>query len=133
MPAKDTRKDNPLERRVSTNLDEGLHQAFLERAKSAGMSDARYLRHLIETDVGAASTRSEPRRRSMQRMQLDSLAHEVNEVGLHIRKVGVNVNQLAKQANAGMVPVTRDEAVHMMTELELAMSRAVAVLERALA
>lgn len=132
MPAKDTRKANPLEHRLSTNVDEALHAAFLERAKAAGLSDASYLRHLIAVDAGAASA-ADLKRRNLKRVSLDNLAHEVNQVGLHIRKVGVNVNQLAKQANSGMVPISRDEAVHMMSELQLAMSRAIAVMERSLA
>jgi hypothetical protein len=54
-------------------------------------------------------------------------------VGVHLRKVGVNINQLAKQANAGMVPISRQEAVNMMTELQLIMTLARAALERSLA
>jgi hypothetical protein len=131
MPAKDTRKANPLEHRLSTNVDDALHAAFLKRAEAVGLSDASYLRHLIALDVGAASA-EDLKRRNLKRVGMDNLAHEVNQVGLHIRKVGVNVNQLAKQANAGMVPISRDEAVRMISELELAMSRAIAVMERAL-
>lgn len=133
MPAKATRKLYPLANRLSTNVDQKVLEAFREKAVAAGLSDARYLRQLIEADVGSAVAAPALKRRQMQQMHSDALAHEINQVGLLLRKVGVNVNQLAKQANAGMVPITRTEAVHMMTEIELAMSRALAALERVLA
>lgn len=133
MPAKETRKANPLANRLSTNVDQKVFKAFRDKAVAAGMTDARYLRQLIEADAGLASAMPAMKRRQMQRMQFDALAHEINQVGLHARKIGVNVNQLAKQANTGMVPLTRAEMVHMMTEMELLASRALAALERVLA
>ena len=133
MPAKAMRNVDPLINRLSTNVDRELLQAFRQRALLAGQTDARYLRHLIAEDAGKAVATPPLKRRQMQRVQLDALAHEVNQLGLQFRKIGVNVNQLAKQANAGMVPVTRAEAVRAMTQLDLAMSQALAVLERALA
>jgi hypothetical protein len=133
MPAKATRKSNPLNLRISTNVDLKLRKAFLDRAAGAGMSDARYLRYLIEADAGLASPTKSIKRRTEGRVAQDNLAHEVHQVGLHIRKVGTNVNQLSKQANTGMVPITRAEAVQMMQQLQLAMGRALSVLERVLA
>lgn len=133
MPARGTRKASPLAHRISTNVDSKLHQAFLARASSTSMSDARYLRHLIEQDVGVASATPSVRRRTLQRQQMDALAHEVNMLGVQLRKVGTNVNQLAKQANQGMAPVSRREIVDLMTDLNLTMNLAQAVLEKALA
>lgn len=133
MPAKGTRKSAPLRHRLSTNVDGKLQQAFLSRASSAGMSDAQYLRQLIESDASVGGAAKLIRRRNQKRLQLDGLAHEVNLVGVQLRKLGVNVNQLAKQANAGMVPISRQEAVSMMTELQQLMSLTRAALERALA
>ncbi len=97
------------------------------------MSDARYLRHLIEKDIGVASPTEKLKRRTESRVARDNLAHEVNVLGLHFRKLGTNVNQLAKQANTGMVPISREEAIYMMNQIQLGMSQALAVLERALA
>jgi hypothetical protein len=133
MPAKGTRKTAPLRHRLSTNVDAKLQQTFLSRAAAAGMSDAHYLRHLIEADAGINAATPLIRRRNLKRQQLDTLAHEVNMVGVQLRKVGVNLNQLAKQANAGMVPISRQEAVTVMTELQLIMTLARAALERSLA
>lgn len=133
MPAKATFKVNPLENRLSTNVDQTLLSSFREKAVAAGLSDARYLRQLIEADAGAGVSTPTLKRRQLQQAQADALAHEINQVGLQLRKVGVNVNQLAKQANAGLVPISRTEAIHMMTEIELALSRTLAALERVLA
>lgn len=133
MPARGTRKSNPLTHRLSTNVDGKLLSAFHARAVATNMSDAQYLRHLIETDTAVTQQTPMLRRRSQQRMQLDGLAHEVNRLGIDVRKVGVNINQLAKQANTGLVPISRGEAVTMMSELQLVMNRAVAALERVLA
>lgn len=98
MPAASYRKRDPLNRRVSTNLDGKLRAAFLARASAAGMSDARYLRHLIEQDAGVASPTEKLRRRTESRIARDNLAHEVNVLGLHFRKIGTNINQMVKQA-----------------------------------
>lgn len=134
MPAKATRKANPLTCRVSTNLDQKLMQSFRIQAEVSGLSDAMYLRRLVENDVGVVRQATPALKRAqLQRAQKDALAHEINLAGLHIRKLGVNVNQLAKQANTGLVPISRAEAVHMMTQIELAMSQTLAALERTLA
>lgn len=133
MPAASFRKVNPLNRRVSSNLDAKLYATFVARAASAGMSDASYLRHLIEKDAGEVSPTKQLKRRTESRIARDNLAHEVNALGLQFKKVGTNINQLAKHANQGLVAVTREEAVYMMNQLQLAMSKALSVLERALA
>lgn len=132
MPAASYRKSNPLNRRVSTNLDGKLHAALVARAEAVRMSDARYLRHLVEKDLGVASPTEKLKRRTEARIAQDKLAHEVNVLGLHFRKIGTNINQLAKQANSGMVPISREEALYMMNQIQLGMSQALAVLERAL-
>jgi hypothetical protein len=52
---------------------------------------------------------------------------------MQIKKLGTNINQLARQANAGMVPISRAEVIYMLNQHQVVMSKAIAALERALA
>lgn len=75
--------DHRRVRHVSTYLTEGEHQVFVERIKASGLTKAAYVR--------AALTGVAPRARpgAVRR----ELVREVN-------RIGVNLNQLTKRANA---------------------------------
>lgn len=94
------------------------------------MTQARYLRSLILHEV-----LSEPKPRTAARNVLarDLLAHEVNNLGLQVRRLGVNINQMSKQANTSMVPLERSEVIYMLNQLQLLTSAARGALERVLA
>ena len=58
---------------------------------------------------------------------------ELHELAMQIKKLGTNVNQLAKQANQGMVPIERREITYMLNQHQLVMSNAIAAIEKSLA
>jgi Bacterial mobilisation protein (MobC) len=130
MPAKGTHKRDPLDRLVKTRLTEDQATALAELAKSCQMTRARYVRQLIEGALSGAVQYPKPRRRGLR--DREHLARAINALGLQAKKLGNNVNQLARQANTGLVPVKRSEIVYTLNQLQLLTSAARTALERVL-
>jgi hypothetical protein len=130
MPAKGTRKRNPLDHLVKTRLTSDQADALVELAKSCQMTQARYVRQLIEGALNGALQYPKPRRRDFR--EREHLARAINALGLQAKKLGNNVNQLARQANTGLVPVERSEIVYTLNQLQLLASAARTALERVL-
>ena len=54
-------------------------------------------------------------------------------IAFQLKKVGTNLNQLAKQANSGLAPITRNEVVYFMNTHQRILTLSVAALEKVLA
>ena len=54
---------------------------------------------------------------------------EVHQLAMQIKKLGTNLNQLAKQANTGMVPISREEILYILNQHQLLMSHALSMFE----
>lgn len=130
MPAKGTHKRDPLDRLVKTRLTEDQAIALAELAKSCQMTRARYVRQLIEGALQGAVQHPKPRSRAFR--EREQLACAVNALGLQAKRLGNNVNQLARQANTGLVPVKRSEIVYTLNQLQVLTSAARTALERVL-
>ena len=130
MPAKGTRKRLPFAHLVKTHLTHEQAAALAVQAKSCQMTQARYVRDLIASEL-ESTHRPKPSPSAV--LNRDALAHEINAFGLQVRKLGVNVNQLAKQANTAMVPLCPAEVIYLQNQLQLLVSESRAALERVLA
>lgn len=96
-------------------------------ADKAGLPDAKYMRQVM---LAAWSLAELPKaRRANPRLEW---VQEMCQLNFQLRKYGANLNQLAKQANQGMVPLSRPEIQYMLNALQTLFSKAAKVLEREL-
>lgn len=128
MPPKGFVKPEPVDRRLKVGLSASDYDAVSARAANAGMTTAAYVRHLIAFDLGQGA--SPPKARS-DRNTLALLA-EVHLLAMQVKKIGVNVNQMARQANTGLVPLTIAEMRVMQAQVGAAMEQAVRLFDKVL-
>lgn len=77
----------------TVKLSDAEEVVLISRARSAGMSDAAFLRvSALRGDAGGAE----------QVAALRSVAREVSLVNVQLHRVGNNLNQLATRANTGV-------------------------------
>jgi hypothetical protein len=79
---------------------------------------------------GAAAPKAIAPKRPPTAAQLQLLA--IHKLAIQVKKLGTNNNQLARQADAGMVPIRRHEVDAMLALHEDLMRMAIAYVERAL-
>lgn len=118
-----------INRRKKVSVPPALDQKIKQRAKDCGMPESKWMRGVLEVAVGDAGKL--PARKRVK--DADRLAHDINQVGVQLRRLGTNINQLAKQANAGLVAVTRAEVQYLLNQHQVVLSAAKALLERAAA
>lgn len=112
--------------RTYFNADE---EAIIARMAAAhGLSRAELVRHVVLTSAGQLPKPT--RKRTKNR---DELLHALSVLAVQLKKLGANVNQLAHQANAGIVPVTRTESQYMLNAHQILLSKATAAVESLLA
>ena len=128
MPPKGFVKPEPVDRRLKVGLRASDYDRVSARAADAGMTVAAYVRHLVAMDLGQASAPAKPRtdRRTME------LLAEVHMLAMQVKKIGTNVNQMARQANTGFVPLTVPEMRVMQAQVAAAMESAVALFDKVL-
>ena len=118
--------------RLTVRVKVGLSdddKAWLEKkALEAGMDESRYMRSLLLAERGKGAP---PRPRKFRAS--DEIMHAVNKTYVQVKKLGTNVNQLAHQANAGMVAVTRSEVVYLMNAVQTTMSQVRGTMEKLVA
>ena len=129
MPVKGYRKPERMDRRVKAAFTHAEALDLADKAKACGLTQAKYLRALALAAAGD-NTKAPKRKRSIQ---TNKLSHDVHLLGMQVKKLGTNINQLAKQANTGLVPLTRAEVQYMLNRHQVVLSAALAYLERALA
>ena len=132
MPSYGFKKDDPLDTRLKVQFSASHTALIRQAADMVGMTVSAYIRaivlaHLEETPQEQVPTPSTAR----QHAAMLELA-ELHELAMQIKKLGTNVNQLAKQANQGMVPIERREITYMLNQHQLVMSSAVAAIEKSL-
>ena len=126
MPVKGFQKPAPLDRRVKVQFTVEQLAQVDERAAACGVPTARYLRELALHDAGL---QQKPPKPSSTRDAMLQLA-EIHQLAMQVKKLGVNFNQLARQANTGMVPLTRNEIVYFSNQHQLMLARIAAVFEK---
>lgn len=99
-----------------------------EEAKAAGMTEAKYMRQAVLACWGETP---KPKRRACHDDL--KLTHNIGLLAFQVKKLGTNVNQLAKQANTGLVPVSRAEVQYLLNQHQMLLTRAIAAIEAVLA
>ena len=105
MPAKGHKKRTPHCRRIEIRCTEKEFNAIGNRADACGLTVSDYLRSLADWHVQEKAVEEAPRVRliRMDEAQMAKLMPLLTE----LTRNGNNLNQLAKQANTGIVPVKR--------------------------
>jgi hypothetical protein len=110
--------------RLKTTFTPKEKQRIASFAAAHGMTRAEFMRHVV-----LAATGQQPRPPRKRQRDRDALLHTLSVLATQIKKLGTNINQLAHQANAGMVPVTRAEADHMLEAHAVLMKHAKTAVE----
>jgi trehalose-6-phosphate synthase len=115
MPAKGHVKSGKL-RQKKVGVPDSLDEAIVRAAKACGMTESRFMRHVLMQAVGQVPNLPRPKKHRVD----DKLLHNANQLLAHLSKIGVNVNQMAKQANSWMVPLKTEELQRAVFRVELA-------------
>lgn len=103
--------------------------ALLEKeAKAAKLLQKDYLRLAV---VAAMTQAPPPKRKHV--VSKNELAHEISMIAFQLKKIGINLNQLAKQANTGLVPITDREIYYFLNMHQRVLTMSSAALEKVLA
>ena len=127
MPARGHLKIDPVDHRIRVQLTAAQAARLTELAANTDMSQSEYMRSLLDSAAHGASP-PKPKRQSGTMLQLA----EIHALAMQVKKLGTNINQLAHQANTGMVPLARHEVETMLAQHEQLMLRAIAFIEKAL-
>lgn len=132
MPSRGFLKPDPLERRVKVQFTATQEQALHVKADGLGMTIAAYVRQLVLADLEPGTVKAPSDQKSRQRSTM-LLAAELHALAMQVKKLGTNVNQLSKQANTGMVPLTRAEVTYLLNQHQVLMSHVSSSIEKLLA
>lgn len=97
-------------------------------AKRAGLTRSEFIR---TTTLAAAGLVTKPT--AKRHANHDELVATLSTLAWQVRKLGTNVNQMAKQANEGLVAVNRAEVNYLLNQHQLLMSAALSAVEKVLA
>jgi hypothetical protein len=92
--------------RVRTYMTNDELKAFKALCAAHGSTEAQMVRTLV---MAAVAGQKPPAPKPEKSRQIDELIAGINGLHVQLRKVGTNLNQIAHQANSGMVPVSRNE------------------------
>jgi len=123
-----TAKDPSATVRKKVFLTPDENKRLAKEAKLAMLLQQDYMRLAV---VAALMQVPPPKRKAV--MSRNDLAHEIAMVAFQIKKAGTNLNQLAKQANNGLVPITRSEVLYFMNTHQRVLTLTTAALEKVLA
>jgi hypothetical protein len=129
MPAKGSSKRSRrlcLRRQVAFSDDElqRLHAA----SKAAGKVAAKFMREAVLAAMGEA-----PMPKAKRHHASDVSIAELQRANWLLANLSKNVNQLARQANQGLVQVRRAEVEYLLNQHQLVLSKMAAVMERLVA
>lgn len=103
--------------RVRSYMTDEELLVFKRLCAAHATTEAQMIRSLV---VAAAQKVAPPSPPPEKTRQLDELIHVINALHVQLRKIGGNLNQIAHQANAGRVPVSRDEILTVFRSVQLA-------------
>ncbi len=99
-----------------------------KEAKAAKLLQKDYLRLCV---VAAMTQAPPPKRKAV--VSKNELAHEISMIAFQLKKLGNNLNQMAKQANTGLVPITEREIYYFLNMHQRVLTMSSAALEKVLA
>lgn len=92
-------------------------QAFKALCATHGTTEAQMVRTLV---MAAVAGQKPPAPRPEKSRQTDELIAGLNALHVHLRKIGTNLNQIARQANTGLVPVSHHEILAVFHSVQQA-------------
>lgn len=109
---------------------------FLTPAENTLLKKETRAARLLERDylrlsVVAAMTQAPPPKRKAV-VSKNDLAHEISMIAFQLKKIGNNLNQMAKQANTGLVPITEKEIYYFLSLHQRVLTMSSAALEKVL-
>ncbi|MEQ1731821.1 MAG: hypothetical protein ABL982_25900 [Vicinamibacterales bacterium] len=132
MPPKGFTKPTPVDRRLKVGLTVADYDAITAKADANGTTVAAYVRQLIADDL-AGDDQTPPRGKASPDRSTLTLLAEVHLLAMHVKRIAITVNQIARQVDNGFVPLTADEARDMRVQVASAMERAVTLFDKVLA
>lgn len=107
--AERTEADSKLRtNRVRSYMTDDELKAFKALCTAHATTEAQMMRTLV---MAAVERQQPPTPKPEKARQMDELIAGINSLHVQLRKVGTNLNQIAHQANSGMVPVSRNEVL----------------------
>lgn len=103
--------------RVRSYMTDAELDAFRRLCTAHSTTEAQMVRTLVAAAVQKQAPPSPPPQKARQ---MDELIHLINGLHLQLRKIGGNLNQIAHQANTGLVPVSRDEILAVFHSVQRA-------------
>lgn len=116
---------------MKVQLTAPLEQALQGRADDVGMTVSAYVRQLVLADLDPGVKPPSEQKSRQRSMML--LAAELHGLAMQVKKLGTNVNQMSKQANTGMVPLTRGEVTYLLNQHQVLLSHVTSTIEKLLA
>jgi hypothetical protein len=117
MTGTDKPQDRLRTNRVRTYMTDAELATFKALCAAHGTSEAQLIRSLV---LAAAKGQKPPPPPPEKVRQLDDLIHVLNGLHLQLRKAGTNLNQVARQINTGLVPVSRNELLSVFHSVQQA-------------
>lgn len=103
--------------RVRSYMTDDELKAFKALCTAHGSTEAQMVRTLV---MAAVAGQKPPAPKPEKSRQVDELIAGINGLHIQLRKVGTNLNQIAHQANSGMVPVSRNEILAVFLTVQKA-------------
>lgn len=103
--------------RVRSYMTDDELSAFKALCTAHGTTEAQMVRTLV---LAAVADQKLPAPRPEKARQVDELIAVINGLHVQLRKIGTNLNQIARQTNTGLVPVSRDEILAVFHTLQQA-------------
>lgn len=112
-----TSAKQPRINRVYTYLSDPELERWKALCASHSETEAQLMRSLMKA---AIEGQNPPKPKPEKTQKFEALITQLNALHVQIQRVGNNLNQVAKQANTGLVPVTRNEILAIFTSINSA-------------
>lgn len=119
-----TEAKRPIRKKVAFTAPEA--QRLGAEARAAGMTESKYMHAAVLACWGDAE---KPKPKPKRTTQLMAITHLLGLIVFLIKKLSNNVNQLAKQANTGLVPIKRNEVDYVLNQHQVVISKTIAAVE----
>lgn len=103
--------------RVRSYMSDDELQQFKALCAAHGTTEAQMVRTLV---MAAVAGQKPPTPKPEKARQIDELIAGINALHVQLRKIGTNLNQIARQANTGLVPVSRNEILSVFHTVQQA-------------
>lgn len=117
MTSMDNDSSRQRTNRVRSYMTDDELRAFQNLCAAHASTESQMVRTLVAAAIARKAPPAPPPRAVQQ---MDELLHAINGLHLQLQRIGTNLNQLAHQANAGRVPVSREEILAVFQSVQRA-------------